>query len=230
MVLSRSTRSAWVTEQDVLVWVYMSCRDLRVELMRTKAIFPTDYLSFFARYSILSVFMWCMETSRDSEWKRGREKKKQPSPTDSSKVLLLFSCYFSFYMLFFFFKEIDWKLQPLESTELIGLPVKSNTFLFFFSYVCVCFPCSTPLGGNWLWQKPTQDQTELRRGEGSTRREGARPEHNLETMWHIFHFVHALEPVLSPNWQTHSRRAFNISRKISVCSHGNHWTVNAGLW
>lgn len=69
----------------------------------------------------------------------GEKKKKQPSPTDSSKVLLLFSCYFSFYMLFFFFKEIDWKLQPLESTELIGLPVKSNTFLVFFSYVCVCF-------------------------------------------------------------------------------------------
>lgn len=143
--------------------------------------------------------------------KTWEKKKNSPRRLTAQKcccsflVISPFTCCFS--------KEIDWKLQPLESTELIGLPVKSNTFLVFFFNVCVCvclsvFPCSTPLGGNWLWQKPTQDQTELRRGEGSTRREGARPEHNLETMWHIFHFVHALEPVLSPNWQTHSRRAF----------------------
>ncbi len=34
---------------------------------------------------------------------------------------------------------------------------------------------------------------------------------------------------MSPNWQTRSRRAFNISQKISVCSHGNHWTGTAAL-
>lgn len=154
-------------------------------------------------------------------WKKSNECcQKQLSPIDSSKVLLIslvmspFTCCFS--------KEIDWKLQALESTELIRPAGEIKSVFFVFS-------CSTPLGGNWLWQKSTQDQTKLQRGEGSKRRKGAQPEHNLETMWHIFHFLHALEPVLSPNWQTHSRRAFNISHKISVCSHGNHWTVTAAL-
>lgn len=80
-----------------------------------------------------------METSRDSEWKRGREKKKTALADWQLKSAAALFLLFLLLHAVFFFKEIDWKLQPLESTELIGLPVKSNTFLFFFSYVCVCF-------------------------------------------------------------------------------------------
>ena len=69
----------------------------------------------------------------------GEKKKNSPRRLTAQKCCCSFPVISPFTCCFFFFKEIDWKLQPLESTELIGLPVKSNTFLVFFSYVCVCF-------------------------------------------------------------------------------------------
>ncbi len=127
------------------------------------------------------------------------------SQIDSTKVLLLFPVISPFTRCFS--KKTDWKLQALESTKLIGLRAKSNRF---FGCFCAQHLLVVTDSGK------SQHRIRLNyRGEkkGRKRRKGVQPEHNLETMWHIFHFLHALEPVLSPNWQTHSRRPFNISQK-----------------
>lgn len=51
----------------------------------------------------------------------------------------------------------------------------------------------------------------------------------METMWRIFQLLNALEPVLFPDWQTHSRRPLNISPKLSVGSHSRRGAVTAVL-
>lgn len=92
-------------------------------------------------------------------------------------VISPFTCCFS--------KETDWKLQALESTELIGLPVKSNMVFFC---VCVCFRAQHLLVVTDSGKSQHKGLTKLQRKEGSKERKGGQPEHNLETMWHIFPF------------------------------------------
>lgn len=55
MVLSRSTRERL---SDRTRRVGVSSQELKRP--ESWAIFPTDYLLLFARYSILSVFVWCI--------------------------------------------------------------------------------------------------------------------------------------------------------------------------